>query len=325
MLDRRTILKLPLLGAAVPAAIERGLAAPAVQPVRLPGLLRFGVMGDSGSGDAEQFAVAARMRAWHADHPWEHVLALGDNVYENGEPEYFDSKFVDVYSELLEDNVPIRSTLGNHDVRWRDGRDQVREEAFGFLDRSDQYEFEAGPEAADGKRLARFICLNSNRWLDAADDGGTALLRLQDQLREQLRESDRYRWNIVYLHHPLHSYVKKTFGIKRGHGSSPELQEGLEPLLKDHGVDLVMAGHDHFYQKIKPVDGVHHLISGAAGKLRGGLKRSDKVEYGALENHFMDMSLDEDALRYQAIGSDGSMIHRGRIDKRGRAATGLAA
>lgn len=316
MLDRRTVLKLPLLGAAVPAAVERGLATPLMKPAPLPGLLRFGVMGDGGSGNEDQMAVARKMREWHAENRWQHVVALGDNVYENGEPEYFDSKFVDVYRELLDDGVEIRSTLGNHDVRWRDGRDQVREEAFGFVDRQDQYEFAAGPELADGKRLARFICLNSNRWLDAADDGGTELLRLQDEVREQLREVDRYRWNIVYLHHPIHSHVKRSFGIKRGHGSSKELQTGLEPLLMEHGVDLVMAGHDHFYQKIKPVGGVHHLISGAAGKLRGGLKKGGAVEHGALELHFMDMSLDEDALRYQAIGADGSMIHRGRIDKR---------
>ena len=316
--DRRTVLKLPILGAAVPAVIERGVAASVTQPSKLPGALHFGVMGDSGSGTSDQMAVADRIHArQRGEDPWSFLVALGDNVYENGEPEYFDSKFVEVYRELLEANIPVRSTLGNHDVRWRDGRDQLQEEAFGYIDGKDQYEFAAGPTTSEGKQLARFICLNSNRWLDAVDSGRAATERLQDELKEQLRDSDRYHWNIVYQHHPIYAHVKKTFGIKRGHGSSDELQFGLEPLLKDHGVDLVMAGHDHFYQKIRPVDGIHHLVSGGAGKLRGGIKNSKEVEHSALEYHFMDMGLDEDALHYQAIGADGLLIHSGRIDKRG--------
>lgn len=315
-LNRRTILKLPLLGAAASAVIEQGVSASLAKPKKLPGLLQFGVMGDSGSGNADQMRVAARMHERHAESPWKFVVALGDNVYEDGEAKYFESKFIDVYHDLLSANVPIRSTLGNHDVRYRGGREQVLEEGFGYIDQQDQYEFAAGPKTADGKDLARFICLNSNRWIEAVDAGGRELAMIQDELREQLRRVDRYRWNIVYLHHPIHSHVKSTFGISRGHGATEQLQHGLERLLSEHGVDLVMTGHDHFYQKIKPVQGVHHLISGAAGKLRGGVKTKHKaIEHGAREFHFMDMSLDEDALHYQAIGDDGSLVHAGRIDK----------
>jgi len=317
-LDRRTLLKIPAFAAATPALLETGLEAAGreLQPKRLEGELRFGVMGDSGSGDQAQLEVAAAMERWRKQNPWSHVLALGDNVYENGETEHFDSKWVDVYRPMLDDGVKIHATLGNHDVRNADGRLQVGEEAFGFVDNQDQYQLPAGPTLPDGKRMARFISLNSNRWIDAADQGGAAVARLQDELREQLREVDKYRWNIVFFHHPIHCEIKRIFGIPRGHGPNKELREILEPLLIEHGVDLVMTGHDHFYQKLKPVGGVHHLVSGAAGKLRGGADKDDKnVVKSIEEHHFLDVSLTADKLSYQAIDPAGRRIDAREIRK----------
>ena len=258
------------------------------------------------------------MHEWHQKARWNHVLMLGDNIYENGETEHFDSKFVDVYRPMLDQNLPFHATLGNHDVRNRDGREMVSEKAFGFVDGQDEYELTAGPRTADGKQLARFLCLNSNRWLDAIDSGSKAAVdRRLDALRERLRESDRYRWNFVYLHHPFHSYVKKLFfGLGKGHGSSEALQMVLEDELRET-VDVVFAGHDHFYQELKPVKGVRHIVSGGAGKVRkGGDAKNPAVEFGSDEYHFMDLSLSEDRLAFQVINDDGERIRGGEIPKR---------
>lgn len=320
-MTRREMLGSTLLAGAASSSLAEALrATPAQSAGRLPGLLHFGVMGDGGSGDDAQFRIARRMVDVHRQEPWKFVLTLGDNVYENGEPEHFDSRFVDVYQPLLEDGVPVHCSLGNHDVRHKNGLDQVKEEAFGFIDGKDEYEFAAGPRTADGSTLARFICLNSTRWVDAVDSGDKKqLVQLRGELRERLAEVDRYRWNIVYLHHPIHSYIKKSFGIPRGHGSSPELQAALEPILVEHGVDLVLGGHEHFYQQIEPKRGVHHIISGGAGKLRSGVKTNhDDVAFAALEYHFMNMSLDENVLRFQAVDDGGGELHSGQIKKKRR-------
>ncbi|MBI1353191.1 MAG: hypothetical protein GC160_02510 [Acidobacteria bacterium] len=328
--SRRTILKLPLAGAAAPLLLQQGIAAAKsarAPQADLPGELRFCVMGDSGSGAAPQLRIAEQMKAWHDRVDWKHVLMLGDNVYENGETEYFDSRFVDVYRPMLDQGVPFHATLGNHDVRNRDGREMLAAEPFGFIDGADEYELTAGPENAEGKQLARFLCLNSNRWIDAIEGGSKAEVdRLLGRLRERLRESDRYGWNFLYLHHPFHSYVKKFFfGVEKGHGSSEPLQQVLENELRDT-IDVVFAGHDHFYQELKPVHGVHHFVAGGAGKMRKGSdSHHPAVEFGADEYHFMDLSLSEDRLLFQTINDEGELIRTGEIPKRGRRAAAQAA
>ncbi len=316
-MQRRTILKLPLLATAASGLVQEGLAAAAkkLEPrADLPGLLRFAVMGDSGSGSRGQQLIARQMELQHERSPIEFVLTTGDNVYENGESEYFDSKFLDVYRPLLEDGVRIHASLGNHDVRNQGGQAQVQEKAFGYQDGEDEYHFEAGPVLENGKRLARFICLNTNRW---DEEVGKALEMRLDALRETLRDSDRYQWNIAYFHHPLYSYVKKGFLIPKGHGPNEKVRRMLEPEFIDR-VDAVFAGHDHFYQKIKAQHGIDHFLTGGAGKLRSGVKTRDpQVEKAALEYHFMDLSLDEGNLHYQAINDEGLLIHAGSVAKRG--------
>ncbi len=321
-LDRRAVLKLPFLAAGAPAAVERGLAAAAQPPrprIDLPALLRFGVIGDSGSGEPGQDRIAAQMKSLHrsrSQDPWGFILAMGDNIYENGEPKYFESRFIDVYRELLDDGVPFHATLGNHDVRHKGGAEQLQEEAFGYIGAQDEYEFAAGPKLDDGKQLVRFVCLNSTRWVEAIRKGrDKAVQHLLANLRERLRTSDRYRWNIVYLHHAIHSYIEYSwFGLfPQGHGSNPHLQRVLEPEIIEH-VDVVLAGHEHFYQKIRPISGVHHITSGAAGKQRKGVRGDHPdVEGASPDYHFMDLGLTEDELHFQAINDAGLVVHAGQI------------
>jgi hypothetical protein len=54
------------------------------------------------------------------------------------------------------------------------------------------------------------------------------------------------------------------------HGSSVCLREIVEPIFVQHGMDAVFTGHEHFYERLRPQNGVFYFITGAVGNLREG-------------------------------------------------------
>lgn len=80
-------------------------------------------------------------------------------------------------------------------------------------------------------------------------------------------------WTVALTHYPLYS---RGAGLS-GHGPNEELREALEPLFLRHGVDLVLAGHEHHYERSHPLRegdavaegcGPVHLITGGGGATR---------------------------------------------------------
>jgi len=281
---------------------------------------RFGAIGDPGTGEEGQWRVARRMEQFHARNPWAFVLSLGDNVYEHGEPAYFENKFKSVYRPLMKAGVRFHSCLGNHDCEAGYEWAQLQDKAFGYLGSQDEYAFEAsGPE---GTARTQFICLNSCAWIEALEFGDRPEVeqRLR-RLRGWLAAPGEFAWRILFLHHPLYSYVKQPLEDGYGgHGSAFELRQTLEPEIAGR-VQVVLAGHDHFYQKTSARSGAHHFVSGAAARARAGVEdEHPDVEFASLDLHFMDFQAFEDRLIYQAVNERGEVFHRGAIHAGGREA-----
>ena len=120
------------------------------------------------------------------------------------------------------------------------------------------------------------------------------------------------KWKIVYFHHPLYS-------SSRTHGSQVKLREVLEPLFDRHKVSLVLNGHDHAYERIKPQQGIQYFIVGSSGQLRrGDLRRgSPLTAFGDDQQQvFMLMEIDGDVATFNAIGLRGQVIDSGTIERR---------
>ena len=275
--------------------------------------LKFAVIGDSGTGGDHQKLIAGQMLAFHRNHSWKFILMLGDNVYEDGDPKHFDTKFKDIYRKL---KVPFHATLGNHDRRTARGRLQVEDDAFGYVGKQDEYAFHEGPRIG-GKRLARFICLNSGAWKEKEDLTGR-----EKSLDQWLSKSPDYHWNFVFFHHPICSFAhsKSPFGLLIGrwwHGSNRKLRKIWERRFIDGGIDIVLSGHDHFYQKIrKQKGGIHYFVSGGAGKLRKGIRKNHpEVEFGKVAYHFLHFEVSEREVGFAAVDEDGNTFHQGCIRK----------
>ncbi len=259
------------------------------------GSIRFAVIGDSGRGDQPQHDVAAQMVAWRARFPFEFVLMLGDNLYPPHTPDDYSKKFEEPYRALLDAGVTFHAAIGNHD-----DPSEVNYAGFNMGGRR-YYTFrqsERRPAALTGA-AARFFALDS-RSLDA------------DQLtwlREQLASSGS-AWKICFLHHPLYTSGRYRWAAR-------SLRLALEPILVSGGVDVVLSGHEHFYERLLPQQGIAYFISGGAGSLRRGDIRPSNVDARGFDRdyHFMLMEISGDRLYFQAISRTGETVDAGVITR----------
>jgi hypothetical protein len=85
-------------------------------------------------------------------------------------------------------------------------------------------------------------------------------------------------------------------------------------------VDVVLAGHEHFYERIHPQQGITYFVSGAAGSLRrGDIRTSDITAKGFDSDYsFMLMEVAGDELYFQAISRRGETVDAGVIRNAGR-------
>lgn len=272
-------------GCAVPATET---PVPEMTPaVTLPlqeGSLRLAAIGDSGTGAAAQYRVASWLAASREAFPFELVLMLGDNLYGGESASAYDAKFARPYAPLLDDGVKFYASLGNHDETR-----QTFYEPFGMNGKR-YYTF----KPRDG---VRFFALDSNylepeqlEWLD-----------------KQLASSES-QWKIVFFHHPIYSSGGR-------HGSDVNLRRALEPLFIKHGVDVVFQGHDHFYERLEPQNGIHYFVSGAAAKLRRGDIEPTAIHAEGFDQgyHFMLMEIAGNELHFQVISDRGETVDAGVI------------
>ena len=253
------------------------------------GSLRFAVIGDTGSGSSKQYQVAEMMVRYRNLFPFEFVLMLGDNIYGGESPKDFEKKFSNAYKQLLADKVKFYATLGNHDL-------PLQTHYLNFnMDGKEYYRFKKGNVA--------FYSLNSN-YMD----------KKQVQWLESELAKDTSEWKVCFFHHPPYSSAGK-------HGSDEQLREVVEPIFVRYGVNIVLCGHDHVYEKIKPQKGIYYFVSGAGGKLRSGdINRSSGLTDKAYDRdmHFMLFEVDGDQMYFQVISRTGETVDAGVMARQKR-------
>ena len=251
-----------------------------------PQSLIFAVIGDNGTGKTPQYEVARQMLRSHAAVPFELVVMVGDNMYGSQQPRDFVDKFEIPYGPLLRMGIPFYAALGNHDEP--DNRNYSRFNMSGQR----YYSFARGP--------VRFFVFDTNfmdppqvAWIDTA---------LADAHEE---------WKIAVFHHPIYSDGDR-------HGSNVSLRVVLEPMLVRHGVDVVFAGHEHIYERVKEQKGIPHFIVGSSGQLRkGGVTPSAMTATSfADDNAFLIASINGGEMAFQAISRTGTVVDSGVLRNR---------
>ena len=275
-----------------PAAAAGTQATAAPGPIALPnkeGSLKFGVMGDFGTGSRQQYQTAEQMAKTRAQFPFELMLTVGDNIYGGNKPADFVKKFETPYKALLDAGVKFYASLGNHD-----SRQQSVYSPFNMGGKT-YYSFKAPHEDV------RFIAIESS-YLDPA----------QIQWIERELQNSREDWKIPYFHHPLYSSGGR-------HGSDLPKRRVLEPLFIKYGVSVVFAGHDHVYERVQPQNGIVHFVVGSSGQLRKGNLDRDTgftAVANATEQAFLVAEISGDELHFNTITRTGKTIDSGVIQRR---------
>jgi predicted MPP superfamily phosphohydrolase len=252
-----------------------------------PGSVKVIAMGDTGTGERPQYELADRMAEAHALFPFDTALMLGDNLYGTQKAEDFVLKFDRPYQALLAAGVVFHASLGNHD------RPVNRTYPAWHMDGQRYYTFTKG--------AVRFIALDSN---------------LMDPpqvtwLTEQLRAATE-PWKLVFFHHPLYS----SAGY---HGSDDALRATLEPLFIQYGVNAVLSGHDHVYERLRPQHGIYYFVEGSGGQLRkNDLRWSADTAAGFDQDRaFLLLEIGDDHLDVQAIARTGRTVDHASLAKQG--------
>ena len=246
-------------------------------------LFQFAAVGDVGTGENGQYAVARAMTRQWQNSPFSLVLLTGDNIYYEGEIEKAADAFERPYAGLLKGGVKFRAALGNHDFRTNRGEDQVAYPGYNMSAR--YYTFI--------EQSVQFFALDTNlAAVEARDDKAW-----QDQLqwlRTELARSPAL-WKVVFAHHPVYS--------SGYHGSSPVLIAALTPLFAEYGVQLYINGHDHNYERTKPIDGTTYITSGNGALLRP-IQGSDWTAYAVAQLGFNMFEVYPDRIVVKAIDQD---------------------
>jgi hypothetical protein len=291
--SRREMLRL-VLGGGLVAGLLLGREATAQRLAASAGSgdsLHWLAVADTGGGNPEQRAVGARMVAVHRARPLDLVVLGGDNIYPDGDIAQVKEKFTIPYKGLLEAGVPFHAVLGNHDIRTANGDPQIAYPPFGMKGR--WYTLRKGP--------VEFFMIDTN----VNANWGRQL----PWLREALAASTA-PWKVVVGHHPIYS--------SGYYGNDEVARDRLAPLFRSARVQLYINGHEHNYERSKPIHGTTYLVVGGGGAYLRPIDPGGNSARAISVHSFAELTAGKDSLEIQAWDIDGRPIDRAVLDRSGK-------
>jgi hypothetical protein len=214
-----------------------------------PKPFRTFVFGDSGTASRKAAQVRDAVLQRHQKRPADFWLMLGDNAYNNGTDAQYQRAVFDFYPTLLS-HLPLWSTRGNHETLPK-----VYYRIFDLPTKAETGGLASGTEAYysfDWSNV-HFICLDS-QGTDRSADGA-----MVQWLEQDMAQTDQ-QWIVAFWHHP--PYTKGTHdsdNVEDSGGRMSEMREQVLPTLEAGGVDLVLGGHSHTYERTYMIGGHYGL------------------------------------------------------------------
>ncbi len=238
-----------------------------------PDPVRFLAFGDSGGDNSDQMALLEQMY----QVPYDLIIHTGDLAYDDGKLSQYESTVFAIYGELFA-RIPFFPAAGNHDYNTASGA--AFRSVFALPGDSGEkwYSYDWGS--------VHFVALDT----ESSYAEQAAWLDLDLAATTQ-------PWKIVYLHRPPYS--------SGDHGSDTSLRAKLAPVLETHHVQLVLAGHDHDYERMTPQNGVAYVVTGGGGRGTRAVGESSFTAFSAEVIHYVYVEVAADQLVLHAIDGTG--------------------
>ncbi|MCB1096991.1 MAG: metallophosphoesterase [Verrucomicrobiae bacterium] len=226
---------------------------------------RFWFAGDTGDGTPAQFAGYRGLYHFLENEPsaeqraLDGYIHLGDMAYgtmgqgRGGTDANFSDNFFGVYGDLMKHTVTW-TTMGNHEAYESDGvtASGPYYDAFVLPAQGEAGGIPSGTEAYYSFDVGdvHFVCLESNDQ-DRTPDGIMA-----QWLKSDLEQTNA-RWLVAFWHHPPYTKGSYDSDNTEFNPDMEELRMHIMPILESAGVDLVLCGHSHAYERSMLIDSAY--------------------------------------------------------------------
>jgi acid phosphatase len=273
--------------------------------------LNFLVFGDWGRGaELDQVQVAGQMAKAAEQLKAKFVISVGDNFYENGVVSVEDPQWRKTFEEVYHApslQVPWHVILGNHDYhgnceaqlaygktnpRWNmPARYFVQTHRIDAATTADLFYIDTTPMIKGYYKDPR----HNTRANVLTQDVPTQLAWLKQALA-----ASQAQWKIVIGHHPIYS--------GSGSGETPELVEGVLPLLHDYKVQAYFNGHDHNLQHLMAGE-VNLFDSGAGSAVSPTIFKTGRTKFAQASSGFIAATLQSHKLIVRMIDNEGKTLY----------------
>ena len=275
----------------------------------------FAGLGDSrpGSTSAAPSASALQVAAQLAQRSFAFALHTGDIVYGGGVCSGGDSGwnqylrgYFDVYEDSLK-GTPFYTAIGNH---------ELGSGSCGYQAYTDVFHLPDNGSAGDEERYYAFDWGNVHVIVLNTEQSYAPGSAQYAWLENDLQNADR-RWIVAVFHRPAYS--------SGPHGSTANVQTYLVPLFEQYGVDVVLNGHDHTYERTCPIKhnacttvddgGVVYIVTGGAGASAYTPAADWFTARASSKHHFLSLTVDDCTMQIEAIDDQGNAFDAFEIDK----------
>lgn len=215
--------------------------------------LRFLALGDCGNASTNQIDTKNAALNYIGSNDLDALLSIGDNAYNSGLDNELQTEFFDIYKNDLFKYCKLFTVPGNHDYGNSSANTGVRNNGY-YTSFSVPTAAECGGIASGTKAYysydignVHFVALDSYGKEDANttklyDTSGAQCVWLKNDLAANTKQ-----WVIVYFHHP--PYTKTSHNSDTETGDLMLVRERFIRILERYGVDLVLCGHAHGYER----------------------------------------------------------------------------